>query len=216
MGLTFYRENTVWPYVHATTNAAVYYASRNILLCLALMLAYELFEWGVLAQISDEWAENTDDSLIGDPLIGATSIFAYWLIDQRTGWNADFRATVPRWVRWVAPLTTGVVSSVIAINNDESSWSVVLIGVLYIAISAAFYTPYAYRVGAPPGVRHNLIVWLYLTGVLTGLAAPRIDYPLNTFLRVLFFNTTLLFAALAAILMDIYYYTMVPMRPPPD
>lgn len=82
----FWKEQTRWPLVHATFSLAIYFLTRDIVLALLLVYVWESIEY-VLSRIFPYFKESRGDSVFGDPLVDALSIFAFWILDQATEWD---------------------------------------------------------------------------------------------------------------------------------
>ena len=210
---TFYRENTAWPFVHALINAHLYIATRKWTLSLLLMYIWETIEFAVVSQLTKTFAENVDDTLISDPLVGFTIISALWLIDHQTHWDVDFRENVPNYIRAVCFIIVGLLATILSSIDDKSGGIVLAIGTLYILITLAFYGPYIWSRAQEVSVAasqsraaQSVAIWLILIAVITIVAAPRNvptgEFPYNTFMRVEFTILVVLAAAIVAQLMN--------------
>ena len=88
----FWLETTAWSLAHYLVYAALYWASRNLLLSLLLMYVWESIELAIYLLAGNRYAvfvgtagtterESVADSLIGDPLIGGLGIATFALAD---------------------------------------------------------------------------------------------------------------------------------------
>lgn len=215
MRLNFYRENAVWPFVHALTNANLYIATRDWKLSIVLMYVWESFEFAVMTRFMENFSEVMDDSLIGDPIIGITIILALALIDYHTGWNLDFRRIVPAWNRFIQFVVTSVITCIIATTHEEPGAFVLVIGAAYIATVLAFYGYYLFRTmpsrefaNIQRETKKSVALWLGIVIILMIVVAPQevpsSEFPYNTYMRVAFVEGTVFAAAITVIVTNHY------------
>lgn len=191
---TFFRESSVWPFVHCLINGSLYTNTRNWPLSIALMYVWESIEL-VVSGFLGNFVEAKDDSLLGDPLVGFLVITALYVIDRINYGDAAFVLTVPGYIRLLCFLTHGIIATVVGFLDADAGLPVVIVGVLYIAASLAFYLPYLYSksddslyVQLKHVARVSEFQWLYFVGILTLVAAarniPSDRFPYNTYVRV--------------------------------
>jgi len=188
MNNAFWREDSVYPFVHAVIPAALYFATRNATLSLLLMYVWETLELTLALLVSSStFGESAADALIGDPLVGALGIGALALADVAFGWAPLVRATAPLWLRLLASAYIAVLSlgffflSAQQVDSFSSPLiaaygvAIVVIGALmYVTAlrTAEFVEPLAWWLG--------LVALLALAGALPG--------PSSVYIRVVFVN----------------------------
>lgn len=194
----FYAEQAGWPFVHAVVPLALYFATRDLELTLLLIYVWESVE-RVLALFIKYFKESVYDSLIGDPLVGATAAFTFWLLDQATGWDDALRANVSPLRRAACFIVIAALASFIELGSTR----VVHVGVL---IYTLFYTIVAllFYGSAPLLVLQSVLAWLIIVHIYALAAAPRITVP-STFLRVFGTELLVLVGALIALLIKIVH-----------
>jgi len=199
-------------------NAKLYIATRDWKLSILLMYIWESVEFGIVSQFTDKFSEMIDDSLLGDPIIGITIILALYFIDYHTGWDIDFRKTVPNWIRFIEFITTGFVLTILGTINDHSAAIVLAIGVAYIAITLIFYGYYLFKetierqlVAMQREAKKSVALWLGIVIILMAVVAPNEvplgEFPYNTYMRVIFVESTVFMAALIVIVTSRYLPT---------
>jgi hypothetical protein len=148
----FYNENGGWPFVHSIVPTAlialVLFPSEFALFTLAVALLF-IFLWEVFEKVtqffgSQKFAENSYDSLIGDPLMGATYITAFWVFDQITHWERSVERIVPWWLRLIAFVVIALPYTWMSKFNSSTEnhafrYSVWVYGAYYILIAALLY-----------------------------------------------------------------------------
>lgn len=209
---TFFREDSIWPYVHCLINGSLYYNVRSWRLSLLLMYIWETLEYAVVSQFSDKFSEAKDDSLVGDPIVGFLIITALFIADVILGGKTAFIRTVPAYIRFLCFVTHGIMATVVGFFNSNSGWPILLVGVLFVAIALAFYGSFIFPRQADVVferarliTKRHLTQFLYFVVVLTLLVAPRPfhpeRFPFNSWMRVVLAETTYLGAMSIAYVM---------------
>lgn len=188
MSNEFWRDNSVYPFVHAVLPAALYFATRKALLSLLLMYVWETVEaLSALVVSQTVFGEGAADSLIGDPLVGALGIGALALLDVAYGWAAVVTATTALWLRLLAFAYVAVLSlGFFVLSADDVERMRALLVALYgigIVLIALLMYSVALRT---PGFRAPLAAWLALVGVLAIVAA--LPGPSSAYVRVVAVN----------------------------
>jgi len=183
----FYEEQSMWPFAHATCMLALYIASRNIVLSLLLMFAWETYEV-IASKYIVFFVEDIGDALIGDPLVGALAVFTAWMIDQATGWDDIAREEVGLWRRWICIAIIALLNTAIGYvfrvfehgnNNLLVTRAAVIFSVLLQVITIfAFYGTLLDSQLGP-----NIVWWLLVVFIYGLSAAFPADYP-SAFIRV--------------------------------
>jgi hypothetical protein len=95
--MSFWAEQSVWPFVHSVVNIAFYNSFRSLEWAIIALFAWEVFE-KITTYVSPVLAEDCFDTLVGDPIIGVVAIFTFWLLDKVTGFDVAFlrHVTFPR------------------------------------------------------------------------------------------------------------------------
>lgn len=178
MSFTFFLEETAWPYAHSLVPAALYIAARNPLIALLLIYFNETAEV-LLAPFAPALRETSDDSLVGDIILGGMAIFIYWLIDLATGAHIAFRARVPLVLRITAAVLVILASFVVVrLKTDTINGGVLVFYAFYALIplvlySRAFFWP---RRGTLDWITsQTLIAWLAFSFIYTIVALPVTD-----------------------------------------
>jgi hypothetical protein len=185
----FYNENGGWPFVHSivpTAVVALVLVPSEVALVMLLSYLLLMFLWEVYEKVNsflgrDKFAENAYDSLIGDPLMGATYITAFWVFDQTTHWERSVHRIVPWWLRLVAFIVIAAPSTRMGKYNATSERhslrpSVIVYGTYYILIATLLYF-----IGAAvaddderehaENVVKRTTVWIALVVVITSVAS---------------------------------------------
>lgn len=176
MNSAFWRDNSVYPFVHAVLPAALYFATRNALLSLLLMYVWETIEATLALAISRQtFGESAADSLIGDPLVGTLGIGALALLDAAYGWVDVVKRAAPLWLRLLAFAYVASVSlAFFALSAEQVERSrpllvtaygasIVVIGLLMYAVALR-----SARFGQPLGAWLGLVALLALAAALPG------------------------------------------------
>ena len=173
----FWREESGFPFVHYVLFLSAYVTSRNLLLTVVLVYAWESLEQ-VLARAG--WAhragEQWDDSWWGDVLIGVLGAASFALIDEQTAWSATATA-VPLGVR-LAVYAAHIVTSWCIVwpwpDQTHVRPGVLVVTVLY---AAASLLGYAWYFTSVPGVSGTIALQLALVAASALLAAPVVRDP---------------------------------------
>lgn len=183
----FYKEQTRWPFVHAVVALALYFALRNLVLTFLLLYVWESFEV-LIAAAYNYFSEGKTDSLLGDPLIGALSAFAFWILDQTTGWDDVFHDSVGGWRRFLCFALIAVPSALVEKDKSDVRIRRPHIGTLlytlyYIVVAVIFYIGIF---DEPVAVGQSVLAWLTIVFIyaLAGGAPITIGFPV--FMRVFF------------------------------
>lgn len=115
----FCYEESPWPFVHSVVPLAVYVLTRNFLLTLVLMYAWETLET-VLGMFSDFFNETKSDALIGDIVIGLASVLVFMLFELAFDLRDNFLASVGLTTRISALVTIGVLSLIVSMDSQLS------------------------------------------------------------------------------------------------
>lgn len=108
---TWYRENSVWPYVHSATPAAVYIWTRDPVLALLIAYISETAEV-ILSSDIPTLNEQMWDSLVADPITDGLAILVFWLLDQLMHTDVIVLIYVPWWRRLAVFLVCFVAGSI--------------------------------------------------------------------------------------------------------
>jgi hypothetical protein len=200
----FWREERSWPFSHVVMPLAVYVTTQDITLSLLVIYVWETAEQ-VLSYANPYFGETRNDSLIGDPLLGASAIFAYAAIGSALGVREPFLAATSVGVRLVALLALGVLTVVLAmdervVERAERRWlarcGVPLYTLASVGIILAFYIGPALQSAS---VANALAAWLALQLVYGALATPVAPLAVRTYaalyMRMLVVSVAGLFAA---------------------
>jgi len=192
----FWRENSVYPFVHSVVPAALYFATRRVALALLLMYVWETVE-ATLALVASRatFGEHAADSLIGDPLVGALGIGALALLDAAYGWAAAVCDATPLATRLLAfAYIAGLSLAFFPLGAERvvrlRPRLVAAYGVAIVLIGALMYAP-ALRA---PHVAAAVAAWLALVAALT--LAGAVSRPSSVYVRVAAVNGVAFLAAL--------------------
>ena len=141
--------------------------------------------------------ETVGDKLLGDPLVGLLSIFAFWLLDLATGWEVYLLSEVG--VGWrIVSIGILMLLSFFTIDLDlphtKDAVCVphvgsLLYGSLYIIVVLLIYGRYE-------ALDNNVIVWICVVAFYAAVAGMRFTPP-STFQRVVSAQSLVLAVAAA-------------------
>lgn len=192
----FWRENSVYPFVHSVVPAALYVATRRVALSLLLMYVWETVE-ATLALVASRamFGEHAADSLIGDPLVGALGIGALALLDAAYDWAPAVCAATALGTRLLAfAYIAGLSLAFFPLGAERvvrlRPRLVAAYGVSIVLIGLLMYAPAlrAPRVAAP------VAAWLALVAALA--LAGTVSRPSSVYVRVAAVNGVVFGAAL--------------------
>lgn len=130
----------------------------------------------LLAPIFSVLAEQIEDALIGDIVIGALAITILFVLDRATGADIAFVLLVSPLRRFVAFLVI-VVLTIIApqLTFEGFNFGVLFYFVLYTLVMLGFYAPVLYDT-VPGTAAHvagqSIAVWLAMASIYTLVALP--------------------------------------------
>lgn len=199
-GNAFWREDSVYPFVHATLPAALYFATRHALLALLLMYVWESVEAALALYVSgDTFGESVADSLIGDPLVGALGIGALALLDAACGWSAlvvDATTLGARLLVFVYVAAPALALFTLGAERVARMRTLLIAayGATIVLVGLLMYAPVLAQVGAP------LAVWLGLVALLALAGALRA--PSSVYVRVVTVNGAAFLVALIVLAIE--------------
>jgi uncharacterized membrane protein YhaH (DUF805 family) len=200
----FYKENKIWPYVHAVTPLALFVATRDLTLSILLVYVFETAE--IIVSFSRPYfKENSPDSLIGDPLNGALTIFAGWLASQGTRSNEIFLHRVSFWTRWGCFGVIGVLASLVAIitcplnketkDRQRNTIGTAIIAIIYVGVALLFYVPHFDE----PLIKRDIGMWLVAATFIAVCAEPQLKIT-SSFIQVIIADLIVILAAFVVFL----------------
>ena len=180
----FYAEQAPWPYVHAVVPIALYIAIRynprrvpaylSLLVTILLVFVWEFFE-RIASYLVPVLQEPIDDSLIGDPLIGASGVLAFWLTDQYSEADSAFAETVQWYWRALVFVLAGALTVIAGLFIGPRIYGgLVIYAFIYFFLGALYGIPI---LSAPEGrartlAIQNVMLWLGLTSLYALVSAP--------------------------------------------
>jgi hypothetical protein len=132
MSASFAHEQSVYPFVHATVNLAIYMCTRNFAATVIAWYAWETIEKS-LSKAVPSLAENCDDSLIGDPVIGLLSISSFFIADFALNYDSAFRKCAWPVARLFVFLAIGIASFFAPqLESTDFYWGIAVYTAIYI------------------------------------------------------------------------------------
>lgn len=205
MSGSFAREQSVYPFVHATVNLAFYMCTRNILWSIIAFYVWETIE-KTLSQHISALAEDCTDSLIGDPIIGIGAIFAFFVLDFITGFDVVFKRHVHPVLRLFVFAGIGLTSFIAPqFESTSAYWGIAVFAAIYCAIVLAGFAGVVFYTGYNNEIRYarlSIVVWLLAVIIYAIISLVVLNGPVFTssWMRVFLTELTFIFAALLGLL----------------
>lgn len=166
---SFVREQSVYPFTHAVVNVAFYMVVRDLRWAIIGFYVWESVEL-VLSAAFSGLAEECNDSLLGDPLIGLLAILAFWLYDRATGADREFRQQALEVARALAFLIIGAASFVAPLlASDGVYWGIVLFAGIYVLTIVVCFWHLRGHAG------NSVVLWVLAALVYAAASLPVLD-----------------------------------------
>lgn len=205
MSGSFAHEQSVYPFVHATVNLALYMCSRRWALVVIAFYLWESIE-RVLGKHIGSLAEDCDDSLIGDPVIGLLAFSSFYVLDFVTGFDVVFRRHASLLARVFVFLAIGAASFVAPqLETTHFYWGIAVFLGIYLAVALFGFRNLVFYAGASDEIRYagqSVVIWLLAVVVYAIISIVVLDGPLHTssWMRVFFIALAFLAASLVGLL----------------
>lgn len=224
----FWREESVFPALHYVVPLLLYQATRNALLTIVIVYAWETVEQtaarhGYRHLAGEQW----DDSWIGDILMGALPACTFALLDDVYGWREAVTGTAgpPLALRVLLYVAVAVASLFLHRWQPSRTWrpELVVFALAYAGLGLAVFAPFWASHGPGAAIRASTLAWLAGAGLAMAVSVPRMPVDGKTggaairgtssYIRVFVAGLLLLIAALALKLAALT--EAKPLLPPP-